>query len=169
MVQWLEKWEIHNPATLRCHMPSSHAESTLTRVCKHNVFKVPYFKCAVFSLFPSSLTFWRCFFLVCFYLPFFNPLALSSPLLSLPSLPPFAFHVYFLLSFLFIIFSFSSLASGRRGRRVSYYSVLYTSSSSSRQTNTCTFSHTNTHTLSWGLKAGRLWLRLMVKLHRLLF
>lgn len=146
MVQWLEKWEIHNPATLRCHMPSSHAESTLTQVCKHNVFKVPYFKCAVISLFPPSLTFWRCFFLVCFHLPFFNPLALlSSPLLSLPSLPSFAFHVYFLLSFLFIIFSFSSLASGWWGWRVSYYSVLYTSSSSSRQTHTCTFSHTNTH------------------------
>lgn len=155
--------------TLRCHMPSSHAESTLTQVCKHNVFKVPHFTCAVISLFPSSL-FEGCFFLVCFHLPFFNPLALlSSPLPSLPSLPSFAFHVYFLLSFLFIIFSFSSLASGRWGWRVSYYSVLYTSSSSSRQTHTCTFSHTNTHTLSWGLKAGRLWLRLMVKLHRLLF
>lgn len=78
-------------------------------------------------------------------------------------------HVFFsFLPLLAVSISFFSFFSSffflqRSGPRmvvgVSYYSVLDTSTSSG----------THTHTLSCGPRAGCLWLRLMVKLHRLLF
>lgn len=138
MVQRLEKWEMHNPATLRCQMPSSHLACVcvcvwvciLTPVCKHNGLKVLHFTSRLFIFFPLCLFF----------------------------LPSFACCIYFFLQFLFIFF-FLQRSGPRMVVGVSYYSVLDTSTSSG--THACTHCPV--------ALSGCLWLRLMVKLHRLLF
>lgn len=67
---------------------------------------------------------------------FLNPSALlSSSLPFFSLLPSFDLCVYFLLAFLFIFFSFSSKAPGFL-MRVSYYSLLETTMSSSKDTYT---------------------------------
>lgn len=83
MVQWLEKWQIHNPATLRSQMPGSLSEAQmseqqwiLTHLCKYNVYKMFYFRvCRLLLFTPHS---YACFSAVCVQLlssfhSFFRP------------------------------------------------------------------------------------------------
>lgn len=159
MVQRLEQWEMHNPAALRCQMPGSHSEwcvcKILTPVCKHNGFKVLHFTfCPHSTCAHPPVMFYVCSSLFVFNSPslFFYPLALSS-FFPQPSFPSFlCFLCLFLSSFSFhLFFPLSSLAPGW------WWGCLIT------------LSQAHIRTLSFGPKAGCLWLRLMVKLHRLLF
>lgn len=154
MVQWLEKWEIHNPATLRCQMPSSHSqwclcvctqECILTQMCKHNGFEVLHFTFCPHSSYTHPIAifffFFECMVLTCLFLTLFIPglfyLPLHLPFISFPSFLCFSVSIFSFIFFHLFFFSFSSVAPGWWWGCLISLEVL--------DTNTSSGTHTYTH------------------------